>query len=535
MKKFRFCVIDDRHSYQLSDYGWRILIAPLIDSDYFLVPESSNVQVDRKGVYCYTVGKNIYYPKGAEAIIVTKSDNVKTVEDMLASVKSVKAHVFLIDIDLSEMDDINQYRKESGGFIIANSLAYDAGLKIIYSATEHTEQMRLSIRLLSNYMEGLGNLHLLDISGINQSTHQGTFEQTNRESLVKIIDSHIRNLQNEIIDLQSVKLRNQLKNRLEGEDEDNNWDTHDIPDDGTEESRKNPEKCWSLRTLFPKQINRIEKSECVEAMKQYIKDILNRDWRHLMKEGFLNHPFDPKNQVLKFGGRLEDAKETVQSLDFRTVEDKTCHYKRLTDLPAFIHDKELNQLRDRILTAEVNGTTQREYQIAYQHDECTEPEWQSIVGYFSSIYPKEADWFDRWCDFCINFGIYPMDIAYISHIAFDNRRHVLTEPLPRFSYEKDGDCVHFVWFYDNLPKKMSTSAMEVYKDFSIAMEKPQKLDDSGMSDLCKIICWRYRGIVEFRYGQYCVRATRNGQINVESLDNCKVFQGTKYRVSIHKP
>lgn len=528
-KKFKFIVIDDKR--KTTESGWLNVFETFITPYGYLERILDSYPDQAYDNNSYSMNYVIYAP-----------DTEQTFDKAWKHLRENQNDYDFYLIDL-KMDDHNfkpgpPYvlrpidKLASGerslyvaGLYLLSVIDYNEKPKIFFSGASETNQLMLYYRFFE------GRLNDTILGKIESETYKRKIET--------FIDTYLRQRQIQVIDSQPIYLRKELKDRLC--EHSGLWDKADIPDDGTEESRRNRSECWSLRTLFPKQINKMENGRDADVMKQYIVDILDRDWRKLMWAdeevgGFLCHP--------KFGERLRDAQKSVRSLDFRLGSQKVSHYKKLTDLSAFNNGAdEADALRDLVLMA-----GEDEYKIGYRHNRNDKAEPQSVIDYFCKIDKIEPtrNWYRLWRNLCEFFGIYPVDIAYISDIAFHNRRHLPGEPLPSFScsyrLELKGkvNSVDFMWSYDTFPPpeeilNKALRARDKLKQLEDPNNDPRELSDSGFSDIGKIICGRYRGTVEFRTGKYCVRASRNGRIRVEFLDYCKELPKTQLKVTIEKP
>ncbi len=330
------------------------------------------------------------------------------------------------------------------------------------------------------------------------------------------INTYLHQRQIDIIGVQKPELRQTLKARLTNAVD---WDEADIRDD------KEADSFWSLRTLFPKQINNIERGEGVEAMKQYIMDILDADWRKSIRLLLGRHTTDLKLNI-------EKIMETVDDLEFKEVEVDAAEagYKRLTSLKHY-NLKQLEDLRDFIILAKRNDS---ELEEDYLIDYAPYKKKQSLREYFNGLLPKKG-WQSRWVNICKNYGIYPMDIAYVSHIAFNNARHLKTEA--RFSYREEDGKIQFIW---SQPKEVSPAIFdEESRIFGKLNEEanrnPHRLDDCGYADIGKIVCWRYKGVVKFSSGNNHMVARRDGRIRVNFPKDESPVEGTVLQITISEP
>jgi hypothetical protein len=270
-------------------------------------------------------------------------------------------------------------------------------------------------------------------------------------------------------------------------------------------------------------------------MKKYIENMLDADWRKIIgcrfsgNKGLLCHP-----QIMP-DVYLERAKQMAKELDFKT-EGKASSYKAMTKLPDF--NGNCRDLRDNIIKGKGN-----DYLLYYDNGKKTRSQ-MSVMEYFKSIYNKnEIEWYNLLYDWAGSIGIYPLDIAYISHIAFDNSRHILVEKVPEFSYseqKEDGilKSICLEWAYGAHPKNpenIFNEKSKLYRKFREASSNKRVLYDEGFSDIIKIVLWRYYGIVELRAGKYCIRAEHGNEETYLNDKESDVIDHTALKITISEP
>ena len=386
--------------------------------------------------------------------------------------------------------------------------------KIFYTAFDTPRKLIRYLNLIKSRWDDIL------LTELTKKTYNAEFE--------KHLDKYLRQRQVEIIYSQPIDFRKELKDRLDKPD---SWSKYDILDDKEEESY------WSLRTLFPKQINRMESGEDPDSMKQYIENILDLDWRRLIsdgREGLLVHPTKE---------RLEYFLKGVEDLDFEEITAKaTGLYKRFTDLKHFTTNiQDLRNLRDFILTAKTtNKEIEQDYYInceptATAAKDKADYTGQSLIDYFQELL-LDYTWdeiFSGCVEICREYGIYPFDIAYISHIAFHNERH---NARPKFCIKKKGETIQFIWSYPESAEEVFKEDLTLYRKLSSdSNQEPKRLSDCGYADICKIICWRYNGTVEFSSGTKSFIARRVSRVTVESRTSPILIPGAILIITIGRP
>lgn len=351
------------------------------------------------------------------------------------------------------------------------------------------------------------------------------------------IDEYLKKIQIQVGSHLTFDFRKKLKRRLESSlnsRDFSEWYKADIKDYRENIWSDNEERCWSLRTLFPRQFNRIKAGDNEDEMKKYIENILEVDWRKLIGccfsggKGLLCHP---QNMPA-----LDLAKQMAEELDFKT-KIKASLYKSMTKLPDFKGD--CKHLRDNIIMGKGD-----DYLIKYDNGKENRRQ-MSVMEYFTSIFNKNGiDWYKVLNKWASNIGIYPLDIAYISHIAFDNRQHIEGEKVPEFSFSEQADdgsikSVCLVWRYDALPKDYRnrfTKDSTLYSQFNEALRVKKKniLQTEGIADIIKIILWRYHGAFEIRANQYCIRAKHDEDIFFSDSEG-DVIDHTALKIVITEP
>jgi len=558
MKKFSFLTVDDEGLHS-STGGWRRVTAFLVDNNY-LRPNSyeANSWDQQEFIESHEMRYSVY-----------SSENGFTFSDAIECINNdFNCHDFLfMDLKFDKTGPFIEYSEEeiegkvigdkrigevkidkgeipaiTAGMYLINLLPYNPGKpKFVFSAATETKDFIKYTELLSSRFLGNDLFFAADYShGIE-----------GLKKLCEPLDSYLRKRQVGVCQIQSNKLLVELQKIVKHWNNGNcvQCDEGLIPDNPADQ---NGDK-WSLRTLFPKQVNSIEASIDVDKNTGHILEVLEADWRMLMKSyntsnGILSHP-----KSLNSDDDFKKCLNTAEILDFQ-VEGKAKSYKPLTGMPDFDkNNKTITEgLRDNIIKNECNKD---DYKISYLPAENS----NSVRDYFTSLNLCDETIANNWAGklkgFCIDYGIYPIDIAYISRIAHHNSRHANNEqPCFKFENGEGTEKISFIWDYGTNVDNQKED--EVLQKCAVVNDDIQKLKDEGLSDICKIICWRYRGEFELclgGIGYLFVRDLRDNcyykneysaeleEINVKSVIKILklIYNGNnqtiRYKVTISKP
>ncbi len=543
MKKFKFCIVDDqgptaqgftrilnllkRHNY-LIDYGNYNSIQISDNQDMesgFGWNEEKQQSMDFR---VFSSKLKIRPIVRSENLVSQKNGFTfcEAFETFFNEVDVYDFYVFDINFDVGAMDPTsseNQCKEalkysaksapqktEAGRYSFLEPLLKISRLQsrpiFVYSAAPETQQIRSFIDSSAFYK----SVCIMEIeSGSYSLDADNPFFQ---------LDSYLRNKQKKLLHYQSPDFLEELIERVEN---DLDWDKPDIPDCDENDH-------WSLKTLFPRQINSIEACNAVlnrkmphygrllskiEEHKKEISIICQADWRTLCGKLF-NHPLSPNTE----NNKIDIVKDLVNSLDFKIesgpkkIEEK---YSRLTDLPVY-EKNELNKLR--LFTIKNVQFIGRD----------------NVIQYFSEIEDRD-NWLPCWEDYARNFGIYPIDIAYLNHIAQLNSNHFENISCPEVTIQKtkNASVLEMKWLYPSLPdnENIFDENGKLFKKMNA--DRTGVLKDEGISDFCNIVCWRYKGTFQFQSGGKSLIV--DGNKGVKAMDTKSKNSETFYRVTIEKP
>lgn len=430
---------------------------------------------------------------------------------------------FVIDLDLSQnkfidvagyedSENIDLKSKQFAGLNCLEYLPVNETLRIIYSGSGRTNELYKYISLLSKNI-------LSDNIILFRHNNSENFQKAE-----KAIDLYLLKRQIEVISRQDMVLRQRLLDKVSenkpSTEKFPGWDELLIPDNTSEGC----EKFWSLRSLFPKQVNSILDNSNVENSYDYIEEILQPDWRNKFKE-ICNHPTrlgEEKCSLLR---------QTVIALELKRGR-KAFDYRGLTECNAFPTLGSYNDPAWESLRIEA----------------C-----QSYVSYFASkVFVRfsdndieklrpEAVWEDKLPYYARSFGIYPGDIKYLDQIAKLNKCHVNNaSPFLQIidneanQQNLDNELI-FIWRYNEQADPVKLDSFKQGDKFKNAINSPYLLDDGGMSDAIRLACFRYQGKLELQTADRLVSVTRKGFAPL-SLDTHKIPKGiTELRITIQKP
>lgn len=302
MKCFMLTIIDD----QGLDTGYGRFLKLLYKNQYL---RSDDFELLQEDYYSEGLGKNkfenslsfrIYTHNYGDAGI--KITFCEALEDF--NKRKDEFDIFVFDLNFIEQDGNSFYPLHSSNSCNTSSLfekhlplqdvtksrksTYIAGLefyqlldpsqkpKIIYSAADQTATLRSSLKLFNSR---LSDTYIVSVIAPEDVTkHSDDPFAKSHDDVVRAfdaIDTYIQTRQIQIINRQSPEKIRTFSNLV------TSWDNYSvpqaddplIPDDG--ENENSAENCWCLRTLFPKQVNRIELGIDFEANKDNILECLN--------------------------------------------------------------------------------------------------------------------------------------------------------------------------------------------------------------------------------------------------------------------
>lgn len=366
--------------------------------------------------------------------------------------------------------------------------------KFICSAAERAAEFRRYLALLE---ARLRDVFLIEV---DPKIYSVLSEDTTRA--FDALDRYLRSRQARVLNILPPEFRKRLVERVQSRE---GLDVADIP--AGPSSREVANDCWSLRTLFPREIIIVEAgAEGAKSEQDALVDLLlgRRDWAALMRDGLLNHPIELKE-------RVDEYIERTVAIDFRVEGNAPRAYRPLTALPAF--RKIVEALPNANANAQCDLQSLRDT-IIEGHEESCLVEFlgpgpaggMRVCDYFGSLGVRDPVAVTSWCK---NFGVYPMDLGYVSHIAFHNARRHSPGASVEFTCSKLGeDKLWLEWRCDGVvPAAVFSQDSKMASKVREASQRPECLWDEGFGDLARIVCGRYKGILEFASGRCRLRAT----------------------------
>ncbi|MBK8699816.1 MAG: hypothetical protein IPN29_09875 [Saprospiraceae bacterium] len=357
MKRFEIAIIDD----QGLDTGFGRFLALLYKNQYL---SSNDFALVQKKDYTDGLGKNMIQNSIAFQIYTHNYGNQgfkKCFCEAFSDFDSRKDQfdIYIFDLNFIEQDNNSFYplhsknqcdtsKKFKKGLTLdkvndSDKSTLIAGLefyhclkpsfkpKIIYSAAQETAVLRSSVKLFNSR---LYDTFIVDVTAPAEVRNDSNDPFENMGDVSRTfdaIDIYFQSRQIAIINsqlLDKVQLLSKIVKEWNGKVE--NADEPLIPDNGTD---SNPANCWSLRTLFPKQVNRIELGIDVEEnTTKILETIGNLNFPSIYK--FLVHDHGNLN-----GMEYENVKNepivinrfpAILDLEFNTTEKVT--YEKFSEI-----------------------------------------------------------------------------------------------------------------------------------------------------------------------------------------------------------
>ncbi len=297
-----------------------------------------------------------------------------------------------------------------------------------------------------------------------------------------------------------------------------------IPDNGTD---TNPENCWSLRTLFPKQVNRIELGIDAQENKALILETINN----------LNFPslytylvHDHGNLDGKEYDKLKNEPTVVNRFPaIVNLELKTSGkviYEKFSDIVpnqlAYNHVTIRKKIYDEVKFDVQNQTVYKESNGKLEEKEPLKIiSGLTEVGRISQAMRKMAE-----------YGLYLGDLKLICEIIDSNGKHnfsenykrvnpILPKPNLKINYLMKEVIINISYDSDSEYYSDSTINIEpVYKAIKKVIEDKQDLkdiDQFGPTQIYKLLAYRYNTKLEVRVGNLYFSAGRLEITDIETL------------------
>ncbi len=397
-------------------------------------------------------------------------------------------------------------------FLMNTSL--DKKPKLIYSAATENKDILNALKL---FYERLKDIIIVDSNFQDEEQKSGVYN---------FIDFYIYTRQIEIINRQRLDTINELKkivHELEKEDVNNEVDKLLIPDDGNPETED--ANRWSLRTLFPRQINSIEDGvENWEIFKQQVLEILQNDFRKLVWWILFNHGNLENDTKIKKLNVFKNRFEALREMDFSETTDiskKSESYKqyKISSFPCFTDKNESgNELsendfaKDKINSKLSNLRKEiSDKWIEYIKDNPEIKEYTGIIENISKSTIKSDEVVSISCGNDLikelaKYGIHIFDIAFVYQIASSNKSKCGAKNVYlKTAYHDKKIELFFIydskedWIKNNSNRDKSLESVKIIIDKSRKNQKLQ-LIEKGMGEIFTLAVKRYKGIFEFIVG-----------------------------------
>ena len=287
MKKYSFVILDDENQHTTSG-GWKRVFDLFLIPKNYVIEDSNYISLSETSTYIQNTG-----PLEVQFFKPENYSYSEIYNRMSSEEYQAQKDVFFIDMNWNNADSIKNSNIEErnledisfndiakgkipsvlAGLYLLNILTKNNRPKIVFSGSDKTENIIKVFKLLSN-------LVLTDDILIGEMTGGGNNNYI--DEVEKKVDSYLQSCQINIIKRQTADKIEELNDIV------NKWngkvfgaDNLRIPNNGID---TNSEYCWSLRTLFPKHVNRIELGINVNENKKVIIEVLNNlNFRQLYK------------------------------------------------------------------------------------------------------------------------------------------------------------------------------------------------------------------------------------------------------------
>lgn len=432
MKNYSFVILDDENQHTQSG-GWKRVFDLFLIHKNYVRKESQEIKLS----------DNSTFIENSEPLEVQffkpENDNYSAIYERISKEDfQAKKDIYFIDMNWNNADSIKDTNVEEknledisfsqitsgkipsvlAGLNLLNILPKDNKPKIVFSGSDKTENIRKVFKLLSNRV-------ITDDILIGEMTGGGTNNYI--DEVERKVDAYLQSRQIAIINRQTADKIQELNNIVKAWN--GNIERADeplIPDNGTD---ANPENCWSLRTLFPKQVNRIELGMNVEENKKVIYEVLNElNFRKIYKWLVGDHGGiegkDMTTLIKEDEGKqiILNRKKALRNLEsepYLKVSDKSKQYYKL--FHEIIEKDSLEELAKKVcgngqdireaIGANFNGKTNTNI-------EYTLCKIQSTVNFSHKGLIKTL---------AINFGVYIGDIYFLYHCIKGNNKHNFSE------------------------------------------------------------------------------------------------------------
>lgn len=521
MKNYSFVILDDENQHTQSG-GWKRVF------DLFLIPKN---YVKKKSTDI-TLSDNSTFIKNAEPLEVQffkpENDSYSAVYEKISNVKfQEKKDIYFIDMNWNNADSIKGTNVEEknleeitfsditkgkipsvlAGLNLLNILPKNDKPKIVFSGSDKTENIRKVFKLLSNRV-------LTDDILIGEMTGGGTNNYI--DEVERKVDTYLQSRQIAIINRQTAGKIQELNKIVKAWNGSIDYAEEPlIPDNGTD---TNPEICWSLRTLFPKQVNRIELGADAEESKKIIYEVLNElNFRKLYQWFVGLHIVIPgKDKVQKKND--DECKKIINQRKSLLWVFESSPYFTISNLkPTGPYPNTFSDLISDVsheqLVEECAGDANIRTRIGHNFSETIK------INYSLSESPVYFSHGGLIKALALYFGVYIGDVYYLYACIWGNNKHNFSskEKIPEgyspklsidfnsgdpqeltLTIKVDSDSDYFKQIETNNPittKETNIQSRLKKYPFDIVLE------EEAMEDYVNLFCNRYEATIEIQFGK----------------------------------
>lgn len=519
MKNYSFVILDDENQHTQSG-GWKRVF------DLFLIPKN---YIKKKSTDI-TLSDNSTFIKNAEPLEVQffkpENDSYSAVYEKISNVNfQEKKDIYFIDMNWNNADSIKGTNVEEknleeitfsditkgktpsvlAGLNLLNILPKNDKPKIVFSGSDKTENIRKVFKLLSNRV-------LTDDILIGEMTGGGTNNYI--DEVERKVDTYLQSRQIAIINRQTANKIQELNEIVkEWNGNVDNADKLLIPDNGTE---TNPENCWSLRTLFPKQVNRIELGMDVEKNKEDILECLNNLSFPAIYDWLVHHHGNIKGKEyakIKIDKVVQDRFASLPS--FNLLKSDKIPYKDFSEIIDY-ENYDFITVRDMLFRGTNFQSILPENQVVTENCGLNNIEAFKLSENNKQNSPairQMAEYGLYIGDLKLFYDIIESNAKYNFSDKFKSKNEQLPKPKLVLDYCNNTITVRISYYSDPIFFKSATVNLKPVHDKmnSLLTNKSSwnQIDQLGPSQIFKVLSHRYKTSLEMRIGKFSFTASRD--------------------------
>lgn len=485
MQKFKFLVLDDESGDNIIRLGWKRIIDHLYLNDFI-----SNM--DTNMISDWEIDFHILSPSK-----IGKFDpyNFDTSIDYINNHQN-EFDIFIFDLKL-DSDNFGINRKiyvnkkiEScfdnersinvAGLDFVNQLPIDERPKICFSGSTDIIDILPYLALIKSRWSDIL------IGDFNNEAY--------KKEIITVIDYYLCKKQQELAFYISNEIKNHISEYLSENSTNNFNESSNI---------KIKDEIWSLRTLFPRQMNLFKNKKTIVSAVKYIENVLYESQQSLLKQ-LLNHP-----ETMK----IKEIIRSFNKIDFIVKNQKAKRY-----IP--IHSN------SDIVQKSYSGYTIRNAIIEYTIKNYLPFENMNLelCNYLSMVLKYPMNNFKEYlADLSKNYGIYFLDIAYITNIICQNTSHAGCNPIDvKLEIRENEDCkiLSFQWTNPNPTQsdKIFNQGSLFFRRIEQANENIYNVETEGWVDILRIVFVRYSANIYFFSSKRVIKIWKDGKICATEID-----------------